>query len=466
MSKKEKLIFICIGLIIVLILGLTIWAYSPVYRDDISINVTLKTNVEDVCKMYYATEVVDGNLIFSEEDSSAVKTRNSPEEQTLSFLVPSNTTHVRFDLAEQPAKAEICSIKLNYKEQSIEYEMKDAIDVHVYQDVTAYFLNDNNCIEMTTEGNDAYVVWDMSGYCMQGLIQKQYAQYLILFKIVVSLLVLVIVFIAWKKRNLWSGIPKDLYANRKMIWSLSKTDFKQKYSASYFGVVWAFVQPIVTIAIYVFVFQIGFKAGDTSTGYPFLLYLVSGIIPWFFFAEGWMNATNSLVEYDYLVKKVVFKISVLPIVKIISSLFVHLAFIGLALLVFTFSGKMPGVQIIQIVYYLLCTFALILALAYFTSAIIPFFRDLAQIINIVTQLGMWTLPIMYDEAIIGENVMRFLRFNPMYYVVTGYRDAFMHGQWFWERTGQTIYFWTIVLLFFAIGFRTFRKLRIHFADVL
>lgn len=262
------------------------------------------------------------------------------------------------------------------------------------------------------------------------------------------------------------SIIKDIYASRAMIWSLAKTDFKNKYSASYFGVVWAFVQPVVTIAIYVFVFQVGFKAGDTSTGYPFLLYLVSGIVPWFFFAEAWMNATNCLVEYNYLVKKVVFKISILPIVKVIASLFVHLAFIVLALLVFVLNGKLPGIQFLQIIYYLICAFALALSLSYFTAAIIPFFRDLAQIINIITQLGMWTLPIMYDEAIIGEGIMRFLRFNPMYYVVTGYRDAFMNGQWFWERTGQTVYFWVVVMVLFAIGFKTFKKLKVHFADVL
>lgn len=259
---------------------------------------------------------------------------------------------------------------------------------------------------------------------------------------------------------------RDLYENRRMIWSLAKTDFKTKYSASYFGVIWAFVQPVVTIAIYVFVFQVGFKAGDTSTGYPFLLYLVSGIIPWFFFAEAWMNATNCLIEYNYLVKKVVFKIGVLPVVKVISSLFVHLAFIGLAFLVFTLMGNLPGIQLIQVIYYLICTFALVLALSYFTAAIIPFFRDLAQIINIVTQLGMWTLPIMYDEVIIAEGIMRFLRLNPMYYVVTGYRDAFMKGQWFWERTGQTVYFWIVVLVLFTIGYKTFKKLKVHFADVL
>ena len=69
-------------------------------------------------------------------------------------------------------------------------------------------------------------------------------------------------------------------------------------------------------------FQVGLKAGTVSN-YPFVLYLVSGIVPWFFFQDALNGGTNALLEYNYLVKKVVFKISILPIVKIISALFVH-----------------------------------------------------------------------------------------------------------------------------------------------
>ena len=62
--------------------------------------------------------------------------------------------------------------------------------------------------------------------------------------------------------------------------------------------------------------------------------------------------------------------------------------------------------------------------------------------------------------------MRFLRLNPMYYVVTGYRDAYMNGEWFWEKSAETAYFWLVVIALFGIGFGTFKKLKVHFADVL
>ena len=126
-------------------------------------------------------------------------------------------------------------------------------------------------------------------------------------------------------------LPAELYHNRQLIFSLAKNDFKTKYAGSYLGIVWAFVQPIVTILVYWFVFSVGLRAGNADD-YPFVLYLVSGIVPWFFFQDALNGGTNALLEYNYLVKKVVFKISILPMVKVISAMFVHCFFVVFALL--------------------------------------------------------------------------------------------------------------------------------------
>ena len=111
---------------------------------------------------------------------------------------------------------------------------------------------------------------------------------------------------------------RDFWTNRKLIRKLAKNDFKTRYAGSYFGVVWAMVQPVVIVLVYWFVFQIGLnnataelKQGITV---PFVLWLVSGIVPWFYFSESLSNGTNALLEYNYLVKKVVFNIDILPLV--------------------------------------------------------------------------------------------------------------------------------------------------------
>ena len=89
---------------------------------------------------------------------------------------------------------------------------------------------------------------------------------------------------------------KESIESRKMIFNLAKNDFKTKYAGSYLGIIWAFVQPVVTILLYWFVFQVGFRSRPLGD-YPFVLWLTAGLVPWFFFSDAWNGATNSMLEY-------------------------------------------------------------------------------------------------------------------------------------------------------------------------
>ena len=263
------------------------------------------------------------------------------------------------------------------------------------------------------------------------------------------------------------ALPAELYQNRKLVLSLAKNDFKTKYAGSYLGIVWAFIQPIVTILVYWFVFSVGLQAGTVSD-YPFVLYLVSGIVPWFFFQDALNGGTNALIEYNYLVKKVVFKISILPIVKIISALFVHVFFVAFALILCACYGYTPSLYTLQIIYYSVCTFLFVLGLVYATSAIVIFFRDLTQIISIFLQVGVWLTPIMWDINMLSSHpwLIKLFKLNPMSYVVTGYRDSMLGHIGIWNHASWTIYFWVVTILLFGLGSVIFKRLKPHFADVL
>ena len=191
-------------------------------------------------------------------------------------------------------------------------------------------------------------------------------------------------------------------------------------------------------------------------------------MPWFYFSEALNNGTNALLEYNYLVKKVVFRIDILPMVKVVSAVFVHLFFILVALILYTAMGCYPTVYTIQVIYYTFCIFVLVLGITYMTSSVVVFFRDLTQVINIALQVGVWMTPIMWSMEDLGITgiLASILKLNPMFYIVQGYRDAFIYKIWFWQRPGMTLYFWAFTLVFWLIGTRLFRKLKIHFADVL
>lgn len=258
----------------------------------------------------------------------------------------------------------------------------------------------------------------------------------------------------------------DIVRNKRMILKLAKNDFKSRYAGSFLGIVWAFVQPCVTVAIYAFVFGTGLKVTPVDSNFPFLLYLIAGIIPYFFLNDAVNNVTNCIVEYSYILKKMKFNANILPLVKIVSSLFVHFFFILLAMLIFILHHRFFTIHFIQIAYYLVCTIVLSIALGYFTSAVTVFFRDLSHIVNIILQFCLWLTPIMYDLDYFPEWIGNILKFNPLYYIVTGYRDSFYGQVWFFEHASMTVYFWVVTIVLFVIGYKVFKKLRPSFADVL
>ena len=270
-----------------------------------------------------------------------------------------------------------------------------------------------------------------------------------------------------------TSIIGDVIKNRRLVWELAKNDFKTKFAGSYLGIIWAFVQPIVTVFVYWFVFEKALSAGTQSTKAgieaPYVLWLVAGIVPWFYFSDSVSGGTSALTAYDYLVKKVVFRIEILPVVKLISALFVHLFFVAFAIVMFLAYRFPIGPSLVQVIYYSACTFILSAGIVYFTSALVVFFRDMSQIVNIVLQVMIWATPIMWNiDAMKGLNGVlgTILRANPVYYISDGYRDAFINGVWFWEKPVETATFWIITILIALIGGLIFKRLRPHFADVL
>lgn len=262
---------------------------------------------------------------------------------------------------------------------------------------------------------------------------------------------------------------KKIKQNWKLILFLSKDDIRKRYAGSALGIAWAFIQPCVTILIYWFVFQVGLRS--TAPGnygdMPYIVWIMCGLIPWFFFSDGLNAVTNVFIEYSYLVKKVVFDVEVLPIIKVISCLFVHIFFIFLLLAVMALFGYFPTWSFIQIIYYVICSIALILSLGYITSSLAVFYRDLGQFVQVFLQAGMWLTPILWAfETIQGFSFSFLFKLNPMFYIVEGYRSALLEHQWFFEHPVLTVYFWGFILIMTLLARFITKRMRPHFADVL
>lgn len=268
-----------------------------------------------------------------------------------------------------------------------------------------------------------------------------------------------------QKLESFIGFLCDIVWNRRLLFSLAINDIKVRYLGSYLGILWAFINPVVTICIMWLVFSVGFRTVPVEN-FPFILWLVAGMIPWFFIADAISNSANSVVDNSFLVKKVVFRVSLLPLIKVLSALFIHGFFIFFMLFMFLIYGYFPTVYLIQLVYYLFGACCLIVGIAFITSAVVVFFRDLGPMIGMLLQVLMWGTPIFWSFSAVPPQYHFLFYLNPMYYIIQGYRDALIHQVWFWERPGLTVYFWCFTLVLFIAGTTIFKRLKPHFADVL
>lgn len=468
MSKK-RLIASVLVLVIMAALNVLIARYYqiPAENKKIDLEFEILSDQKHVLELFYMENKEAG---FSQERVVQAGYLTPGEVQKINFAVPAGVVQVRLDLGSEKSESTILGVRINYKDihrQLDSVELLKTIDGNDIVNVAG-----EDTLQVSFRAGDPYLVWDTADWNLKEIVVQGNATLEIVLKILMCVCIDIIFLVALIKAKELKSLPIELIHNRRLMFSLAKNDFKTKYAGSYLGIFWAFVQPIVTVLLYWFVFEKGLKAGGINTRagitVPFVLWLVAGIVPWFFFQDMLNGATNALMEYNYLVKKVVFKISILPIIKIISAFFVHGFFVVFMLVLYMAMGYMPQWSWIQILYYTICTLMLTLGISYATCAIVVFFRDLSQIINIILQVGMWMTPIMWNIQGMELNpiLISILKLNPMYYVTEGYRQALITNEWIWDNPGGTIYFWIVVAGCFGIGSYVFKKLRVHFADVL
>jgi ABC-type polysaccharide/polyol phosphate export permease len=257
-----------------------------------------------------------------------------------------------------------------------------------------------------------------------------------------------------------------IYQQRYVIKKLVIQDFKKKYLASYLGLIWAFIQPASIIIVLWFVVTIGLRGGNLESGLPFLPWFIAGMVPWFFVRDGIANSSNSLIEYSFLIKKMYFRVGMIPLIKIFTTFLTHL-FLVLILICFAVGfGFYPTLYWLQLPYYLLCALFILIGIGWLTSSLIVFVRDVKQTIDILLLLLFWLTPILWPPERLSGKVSYLVTLNPFAYIVTGYRNTFINKEWFFNDLGVTFYFWSVTIAFFVIGALVFHRLKPHFSDVL
>ena len=474
MNKKKILASAVLGIMCVVANLLIIFNNRKIILNDYTMNISvgIDSSKQGELQLFYSSSGDYSDDCFTSANMKSAQVLANKMEN-VEFDVNAGCRLLRLDFPEMAGveiKVSGMTIRLNGEETNITADKLKSIIIAYNQVKLSKTTEQEICY--ITDGTDGYVVIAVGQIVSELAQMSAKSTYNVAIKVATCIILdLLYVLFLFNQERVY-GYIYDIVANRALIARLSKNDLKSRFAGSYLGVIWSFIQPIVTVLVYWFVFQIGFKSSDvvnaSGVTVPFILWFIAGLVPWFYYSDTWSMATNVLLEYSYLVKKVVFNIDILPLVKMLSGLTIHLFFVGLVLVLYIAYGMFPGVIVIHLVYYSFCMFVMILGQAYLTSSCVIFFRDLTQFINIWMQLGVWMTPIMWniDTISISGVIKTIFKLNPMYYIVQGYRDTLINGVWFWQRPELTLYFWIFTIGVFILGRVVFKRLKPHFADIL
>lgn len=260
---------------------------------------------------------------------------------------------------------------------------------------------------------------------------------------------------------------KTIKNNYKMIFQLGRNDFRNKFAGTGLGAIWGFISPFIFMAMYVIVFQFILKTGSAGN-YPFVVWYIPGMAMWQFLNDAIINATNSIRNYSYLVKKVVFPIDIIPLISLISSFTVGIFLFVVAFVVCILFGYVANVLLM--IYMIFAAICFIVAITRLTSALATLVPDVSQFLAVFMQLFFWATPIIWNLNMLATHpkLLTTVKSIPFSYLVTGFRSAFIgEGNIVTENHFMyTAIFWVVTLIIFVWGNYVFKKSKKDFADVL
>lgn len=251
---------------------------------------------------------------------------------------------------------------------------------------------------------------------------------------------------------------KELYQYRQLLKSNIQKEIRGKYKGSFLGILWSFVNPLLSVLVYAIVFPFVLK----TTQPHYVTYLIIGIIPWTFFTTSILQGTTTILVNGGIIKKVYFPREILPI-SVVSSALVNFLISCIIIFIFLicsgigFSYFVLILPIIAIIQYIV-----ILAIVFITSAINVYIRDAEYIINFFISMLFYATPILYSSDLFPERFRWILNLNPMSIIINSYRDILYYQQLPDIFSLGILFIFGIILLLLAI--LVFKKLEKGFAE--
>lgn len=260
-------------------------------------------------------------------------------------------------------------------------------------------------------------------------------------------------------------VVKELYLNRYRLVRLANYELMSQYRGTMFGFLWNFLNPALQVFVYWFVFVIGLNSAPPRGGYPYIIWMIVGIMPWFYISGVLINSTTSIYNFSGVLKRMYVPFSIVPIKTVISGVIGHLWAMCIVFIIIFFSGYSVSPYVLQTLYFLLCSIIFLTGYSLFASAVTVIFKDFSKLMNSVIRLLFYITPVVWVQDSLPQHLTFILKMNPFAYIIDGYRDSILYGRglaWHWK---QGIYFWAITIILFIIGCNIHMKFRKQFIDL-
>lgn len=256
------------------------------------------------------------------------------------------------------------------------------------------------------------------------------------------------------------NIFKNIYQYRELLKNNVKKEIRGRYKNSVLGVLWTFLNPLLQLLVYAFIFPLILK---TQQEY-YIIFVCVGLIPWTFFTTVISQSAFTVVANGNIVKKVYFPREILPI-SVVTSGTVNFLISTVIILIFVFAYGLGVTK--YILFYpliLIIQYILSLGISFILSAITVYLRDVEHFVQIALMVLFYATPIVYSFDTIPESFRFVMNLNPMAHIITAYRDIF-YNQTMPDIVGLGILF-AISCVICVAGYLIFIKLQKGFAEQL
>lgn len=262
-------------------------------------------------------------------------------------------------------------------------------------------------------------------------------------------------------------IIKEHCQYKQQLGKLAKSDLIKTYRGAALGWSWAIIKPTVTIFVYWFTFQIGLRSAKDVNGYPFFLWLISGLIPWFYISDMLTLGTDAIRKYSYLVTKMKFPVSTIPTFVSLSKMSINVILIIIMLILFCAFKFVPDIYWLQLIFYIGISFVFWTIWSLFASLLSAISKDFGNLVKSFVTAVFWLSGILWNpDSIKIEWLKKILMANPVTYIVNGFRQCLIYKIWFWEEPKKLLYFSIVSFVMLVLALWAYRKVRKDIPDVL